>query len=343
VSALELEGNHRTEGALLALGELVPGMLCQPRIPHAAHVVLSLEPRREGRGVAGVVLEARVQRAQSAQGEKAVERCAGDTEAVGPPGHLLMHRGVARDHRAADHVAVPVQVLGGRVDNEVRAERQRLLPGRRQESIVDHDQGAGGVRLGGDGRDVGDAQQRVARRLDPHHCRRLRQRRRDRGLIAEVDEVDPPLAAAPPGVKQPVGATVTVVRHDDARTCRHQIPGDRDRGHAARGDHCTSALLELGQGAAQQIARRIAGARVVVSALLAEGAERKCRSEMQRRYDAAAGIVAFDAGAHGLGDLADAAVDCRWPGARGLGHFAHWKLRLGRDPVSPDSCGAHLP
>ena len=39
--------------------------------------------------------------------------------------------------RAGDHVAVAADVLGQRVDHEVGAERQRLLPERAEEGVVD--------------------------------------------------------------------------------------------------------------------------------------------------------------------------------------------------------------
>ena len=52
---------------------------------------------------------------------------------------------VRGDHRAADDVAVAVQVLGGRMHDHVGAERERLLPDRRQERVVGHHQRARGL------------------------------------------------------------------------------------------------------------------------------------------------------------------------------------------------------
>ena len=48
----------------------------------------------------------------------------------------------------------------------------------------------------------------------------VRQRRAQRRRVAEVDELHLPLAAAPPGIEQPIGAAVAVVRRDDARARR---------------------------------------------------------------------------------------------------------------------------
>ena len=93
-----------------------------------------------------VLVHAHVQRAHAAQREIAVERRAGDAEAVGPPRELVAERGVARDDRAADDVAVAVQILRRRVHDDVRAERDRLLQRRREERVVDDEQRAGVVR-----------------------------------------------------------------------------------------------------------------------------------------------------------------------------------------------------
>ncbi len=84
----------------------------------------------------------------------------------------------------ADDVAVPAEVLGGRVHDDVGAEGERLLQVRRGERVVDDDQGAAVVGERGDRLDVDARQQRVGRRLQPHQrgvvrprTRRARRRR----------------------------------------------------------------------------------------------------------------------------------------------------------------------
>src|SRR6185503_18609291 len=80
--------------------------------------------------------------------------------------------GVARDDRAADDVAVAVEVFRGRVDDDIGAELDRSLEGGREEGVVDDDDRRLGVmRCGGEATDVGDAEQWIARRLDPEQAR----------------------------------------------------------------------------------------------------------------------------------------------------------------------------
>jgi len=76
-------------------------------------------------------------------------------------------RRIVRGHEAADHVGVAAEVLRRRVDDEVGAERERLLQIRRRERVVHDDDGPDAMRGLGDPADVDDAQVRVRRRLDP--------------------------------------------------------------------------------------------------------------------------------------------------------------------------------
>src|SRR5438132_1457715 len=159
------------------------------RLDHHGRNALALQPLGEGERVASMVVEARVQRPQSPQRQVTVERRAGQPEAIRPPGELLVQRALARHYRAADHVAVAVQVLGGRMHYEVCPERERLLPGGREEGVVHRDQRPAGLTRARDRGDVGDSQQRVARGLDPQQRRGLRERGGERRLIGDRKSV----------------------------------------------------------------------------------------------------------------------------------------------------------
>lgn len=54
-----------------------------------------------------------------------------------PSGHRLAAR-----HRAAEHAALAVEVLGGRMHDDVRAELQRTLQRRRAEAVIHREQHA---------------------------------------------------------------------------------------------------------------------------------------------------------------------------------------------------------
>ena len=150
-------------------------------------------------------------------------------------------------------------------------------------------------------RNVGDAQQRIAGRLDPHEARGLRQRGVHGFHIAEVHELDVELAATLPRREQTHRAAVAVVRHDDARTDGEKMADERDRAHAGAGDDRARAALEVGECLGQQIARRIARTAVVVFTFVTEAAKRIGRRKVQRWHHGAGHVTAFEARAHGAG------------------------------------------
>ena len=115
-----------------------------PLKPGPAHVLDTravLEQLDDGGGTAGMRLHAQVQRAQAAVDEEAVERARHGADRVLDEAQPLVPLGVAGDHDASDDVRVAAQVLGGGVHDEVGAELQRALVGRRGERVVDRDQG----------------------------------------------------------------------------------------------------------------------------------------------------------------------------------------------------------
>ena len=92
------------------------------------------------------------------------------------------------DDHAGHHVAVPGQVLGGRLDHEVGAVIQRPAHERRRERVVHREQRAVPVGGVGEGRDVGEDAGRVGDGLDVEDGGRGgRQRGLDGGDVGGVD------------------------------------------------------------------------------------------------------------------------------------------------------------
>ena len=131
-----------------------------------------LQERRDGRRVRAVRLHAPRQRRQAAHHEPAVEgrrhRAAEQLRGaqVGE-GRVV----VARDDRAAEHVAASAEVLRRRVHDHAAAELERPLQRRRREGVVGDGARAGLLRDGRHRRDVDALQQRIRRRLDPDDAR----------------------------------------------------------------------------------------------------------------------------------------------------------------------------
>ena len=127
----KLETQHGAEATLLAARNFMSGIVAESGIINALHGWMPRQEVHYGSGIFSVHAHARVQGANSAQREKAVERRPGYAEGVRPPHQVLLQFSGGGNHRSADHVAVAIQVLGGGVQRQIGAETQGLLPDRR--------------------------------------------------------------------------------------------------------------------------------------------------------------------------------------------------------------------
>jgi len=300
-AAVQLDAEHGPEAGLLALRQRMAGMVGQTRIVDRLDRRMGREGLGQGLGRGLLLRQPGEQGAYPAQGHVGVEGRAGDPEAVGPPGQLLVVGWICGDHGPADHVGVAVDELGGRVHHHIGTQGQRALQRRRQEGIVGHHLRP---RLMGEATDVAhvdEAQQRVRRSLDENQLRLLRQRLGERRLVVLVDEDDAEVALARAGAEQPVRAAVKVVRGHQQVTGLQRRQGQVDGRHAGRGHHTAGPALKPGEGLGQHVARGIARAGVVVAAFLLEPGEGVVGRQVERRHDRAVGRVAVDAGAGGDG------------------------------------------
>ena len=204
--------------------------------------------------------------------------------------------------------------------DDIRAERDRLLQRGREEGVVDDRARAGRMRGFDREAQVGDAQQRIGRRFDPHQRGLALQRRGQRARIRKIGEHEFEMALARECIEQTPTAAVRVVRGDQhVARLQVRVEHERDRRHARGRDHGTRAAFEFGERVGEQVARGIAAARVVVAAFVVEAGEAEVRREHQRRHDGAVGFIAVDARTHrdgtGMHD-AHAQASSQQPSAR---------------------------
>src|SRR5205814_5236940 len=105
----------------------VARMRNEPRIMDCPHMSMTAEKSRNGHRASLLPRDADRDGAKAAQREPCIERRAGDARAVCPRRKLFGVVLSRRDDSAADHVGMAVQIFGGGVDDEVRAEQKRLL------------------------------------------------------------------------------------------------------------------------------------------------------------------------------------------------------------------------
>ena len=269
VAALRDEREGAAEAAHLLHGDLVSGERLQARVEHPLDLRVALEEARDGEPVGADALHAERERAEPAHDEERVER-RHQRAVVLPPVEDLRHD-VLRlgDAAPADDVAVPVDVLGDRVDDDVRAELQRALEDGGRERVVDDDHDA--VLLGelADRLDVRDAPGRVRGGLEVDHLGVVADGLRDLLDLRRVDGggLD---AVLRDGLEEAHGAAVQRVAPDHVLARVHERPhGARDGAHAGAERRARDAALHLGDELLELVHGGVAEARVDVALLLA--------------------------------------------------------------------------
>src|SRR6266566_4257785 len=121
-SPVHLEAHHCSEAVLLARRDAVSRMRLQARIVDTLHHSVVAQKVDHAGGVLAVNAHPRVESANTAQSEEAVERSARNPQTVRPPRQLLDQGGVGRHHRSAHHVTMSVQILRRGVNDEIRTE-----------------------------------------------------------------------------------------------------------------------------------------------------------------------------------------------------------------------------
>ncbi len=111
-------------------------MRLEAGIQHASNCEVPLEESRDSHRILAVCRHAQRERAHPAQRKIAVEGRRGSAHVpLDVPQSLVEVRRVGHQH-AHHHIAVPVDILGNRVQYDIRAERERTLTNRGKEGIV---------------------------------------------------------------------------------------------------------------------------------------------------------------------------------------------------------------
>ena len=108
------------------------------------------------------------------------------------------------------------QKLGGAVQHEVRAQRQRILVDGRGEGVIDDDRRPGPVSRAGEAVQVHDFQRGIGGRFQVKHAAAFGDLRFDGVVIGGVAQADLDLEARQEFGKQDVGAAVGILHRDDA-------------------------------------------------------------------------------------------------------------------------------
>ncbi|MCY1282907.1 hypothetical protein D9M69_458410 [compost metagenome] len=226
-------------------------MAFQPGVVDALDTGLLLQPARDFQGAGAVGLHAHTQRFQTLDHHPGVEGAESRARGTQETHDFLHVLGTAGDH-AAHGAALAVDVLGGRMHDDVGPQFQRLLQGRGAEAVVHHQQGALLVGDVGQGRNVDQLCQGVGRRLDEQQFGIGLDCRLPAVQIGQGRVVDFDAEALEVLLEQTDGGAEYAAGHQHVVATTAQAHGDgEDGGHAGRGGHgllgpfqCGDALFE---------------------------------------------------------------------------------------------------
>lgn len=267
VSALDEERDHPAAVFHLTSGELILRMAFVVRVIHLLHFRMRRQEVRDCRRVFRVTFHPQGERLDPAQDEERVHRSQYGADRVLQEVESLGQFLVLDDDRAADHVRVTAEVFRHRVDDDVRAQFERTLEVGRGEGVVHRQQRTVRVRVDDlrHGADVGDAHQRVGRRLEPDQPRGRGQRVGDRFRVGRVGKRKVEREAAQHFVEETEGPAVHVVPRQDVRA-RVEQAEDGVGGGQSRGEGQPEVpALERGKTILQGFARGIHRARIFIS------------------------------------------------------------------------------
>ena len=260
------------------------GVGLETGVEDALDRLVARKRRGDLQGVGALPLDAQGQRLHPAEEQPAVKWRWHRADRVLVEAQLLLQLVVAGHHGAANDVAVPADVLGRAVHDDVRAQVQRLLQVRRREGVVDAHERATAVRHLAHGVDVDHAEQRVGRRLQPHHAGLLGHRGLDLVDVARVHGGEAHAVALEDFVEQAERAAVHVF-HVDHVVARVELQHERRLGAESRREgKAVFGVFERGKAFLEGVARRVARPRILESLVLAHALLGKGRRHVDRLH-----------------------------------------------------------
>ena len=222
---------------------------------------------------------------RSTQGQETIERTGNSPHRILDEGQLFVQGIIGSDECSTDHIRVSSQILGHRVDDDVRPQCQRLLQVRSGKGVVDHQQHA---FLPADFRNrsnVGDSQQRIGWSLQPHHTGLVGDGIADLIRISRVDEIKTDPHRLIHLGENPVGSSVEIVAGNDMILRLHQFQNRIRRSQSTGETEAMGSPFEGSQIAFKGAARRVTGAGIFIT-LMHSGSFLNIRgSQVDRGHD----------------------------------------------------------
>ncbi len=144
---------------------------------------------------------------------------------------------------AADNIGMAANVLGGGMQHNVRAKRERLLAIWRGKRIVDHGKRAVLAGKCADRPNIGQLHQRIGRRFQPNHACFRPQCRADLVRVGHIHKIKDKSKLGHDPLEQAIGTAIHIVAHDHMIAClEHQHQGGGGAQTGRKGERVGAAF-----------------------------------------------------------------------------------------------------
>ena len=233
-SALQLESDHRTGHAHLALGQLMLGMALKTRVPDALYCRVLLQESGHFGCILALPLHTQRQCLDAAMYQECLVRVHRATQSVQLFAAARESLFVAYDNDSCHDIRMAVEEFGHAVHDDVGAQIEGLLQHGAHESVVHYGNGSTLVCNGGDLFNIDDGQCGISWSFEIDHSRVVAHVLLDYGRIRHVDEVCLYAKASEDGRKQSLGRSVhSIAAEHVIALAEVRRKGSIDRCHAA--------------------------------------------------------------------------------------------------------------
>ena len=253
----------------LAARHFVLRVAGQPGVEHASNLRVSFEIPGDRQGGAALALDPKLERLEPLQQQPGVEWAQRRPGMPVKETEIVLDEFLRRQDGATETAPLAVDVLGRRIDDDVGAERERLLQERGRKDVVDDEEAAGAVGQPCDLGEIDDLHRRVRRAFAEGEGGAAGECRLPGAEVAPVDEhgLDAP-------ARQEVGDDV-VARAEQGPARHHLLTGAQSaeecgehRRHAACGGAAGLRPFEQPQPFFEHRHRRVAITRIDIARAL---------------------------------------------------------------------------
>ena len=227
----------------------------------------------------------------TAKHQPAVEGLSAGTKSIDDKLQTCIEIFAVGEHRPANHIGMTVEILGGRMNDNIGSKLKRLLTVRRKKGVIHNGQEAPGLGKQSNRSNIDQIQQRIGRSLNPYRFRLLVDIRQKVGRLLKVHKVhlDPKMFLN--RFHQPRRPAIAVISADDLVAGCKDAEGRGYRRHAGCYRNGCGAPFKGAKIVFERLACRVAAPGIIKSPVFSDILEYKGGTLVNRGHNGAVCLV----------------------------------------------------